>query len=268
MKIDNDTIGVLSALEFPRPDRAVIAERLDASAYKRVNEVLGALGGAWSKKEKAHIFGSDARSLVDRAIDAGEVTTTREANAELGHFPTPATLADRLVKAAQVGRGMRVLEPSAGDGAIVMALQDVGALVTAVERSPVRREILLIRVLKSRDELAPETDFMEYRASGLFDRVVMNPPFCRSGIGDHLDHVRRAHGLLKPRGVLVTVLPSSIQFRRDRRHEEMRAWLEARGTISPLPDGSFRASGTEVCTVMATIEAPPAPRRATKARTA
>jgi len=262
VKISDDTLEILSALEFPQPDRVVIAERLDARTYKRVNDVLVTLGGAWSKKDKVHVFAGDARALIDQTIDAGEITTLREANSELGHFPTPGPLAAELVEMAEVGPKMRVLEPSAGDGAIVLALQDKGAIVTAVERSPVRRGNLLIRVLKSRDQLAPETDFMSYEADEPFDRCVMNPPFCRSGLGDHLDHVRRAYGMLKPRGLLVAVLPSSIRFRRDRRHEEMRTWCEERGTIEPLPEGSFRESGTGVCTVVVRLEAPPAPRRA------
>ena len=50
-------------------------------------------------------------------------------------FPTPPDLARRVVELAEIGAGMRVLEPSAGTGALVRAIQQAleGADVVAVE---------------------------------------------------------------------------------------------------------------------------------------
>ncbi len=257
IKIPEDVLGVLAKLEYPTPSSARIAVRLDRESYLSVGKVLASLGGAWDRRSKAHVFGNgvDARSLVEGATNSGVVSRKSE-DQEFGHFPTPDFLARQLVSLAGVERGDRVLEPSAGDGAIVLALQDAGAVVVAVERHPGRRETLLRSVLKSRDSLAQEDDFLRYRpVPRLFSRVVMNPPFLCCGDGDHLDHVRYAYSLLEPGGRLVAVMPASVSFRTDRRHAAFRAWYLGVGSADALPDGSFRESGTDVRVVVLSLVA-------------
>lgn len=268
MNVTQEVLAVLGELEI-NENHVQIAAQLDRPMYTKVNKVLEAIGGKWSRRERAHVFEGNPRDLIDSVITTGKVQT----GAELGWFPTPPSLATELVQLAGVRPGDHVLEPSAGEGAIVLEIQAAGGIVTAVELDPGRREILLRDVLKSRDELAETPDFMNYwrpRAKregrsglhsdqlslGKFDRVVMNPPFCRSGMGDHLDHVRHAFEMLAPGGVLVSVLPSSVEFRTDRRHREFRAWVDERreGTIEPLPAGSFKSSGTSVHSCVVRIE--------------
>lgn len=133
-------------------------------------------------------------------------------------------------------------------------VEDVGAIVTALEADAERRDYLVAEVLKSHDTLVAYHDFIDYRGpSPKFDRVVMNPPFCKSGRGDHIDHVHHAYAMLKPGGVLVSVLPAGVSFRKDSRYRQFREWLLGSGTIEPLPEGSFSESGTNVNTVVARI---------------
>jgi predicted RNA methylase len=253
MKIAPDLLPILSTLAYPTPQQARIVDQLDRAEYTKINKVLEALGGTWNRKAKAHVFDGDAAERIAYALVVGEVETAQD----VGHFVTPAPLARQLVELAGVRHGMQALEPSAGEGAIVLALQDAGACVTAVERDHHRRMRLTERVLKGRDRLV-EGDFMHCSAGrfDLFDCTVMNPPFCRVGAGDHLDHVRKAIGLTKQGGIVVAVLPLSITFRRDRRHTEFRGYIEAMGTIAPLPARSFHASGTDVNTVVIRVVVP------------
>jgi len=246
VRLDTDVLEILSEMEFPTATSARIAGgQLDRKLYQRVNKALQALGGKWTTSKKAHVFGSDARARIEHAVTTGEVETGQD----VGHFPTPALLAAKLVRLADVRKHHHVLEPSAGGGAIVDKIVAAGAKAYAVERDPDRR-----RALTGRCNVAADVDdFLDFGVSGpaeLFDRVVMNPPFCKVGRGDHLDHVRHACSMLVEGGVLVSVLPSSIEFRRDRRYSEFRAWCEERGTIEPLPSGSFKESGTGVETVV------------------
>jgi len=246
---------------------------LDRALYVKANKALEALGGKWNRGAKAHLFGNtsaaELEASLERAITLGEVTTA----ADLGFFATPPALAKKLVGLADVRQGMTALEPSAGEGAIVRELLRVGAKVTICERDPKRfakAEAVasefkqgargpFINSWGRKPEDAdgafpafePFDDFMDVPAAQEFDRVVMNPPFCKVGKGDHLDHVYHAWQFLKPGGVLVAVLPSSVEFRTDKRHREFIAWWQDEAyafNLQPLPAGSFKASGTMVNT--------------------
>lgn len=249
MKIDQDVMEVLSGLAFDG-DKARIEKQLDRKMYLKVNKILAALGGKWTRKAKAHVFPGSAEEIVDAAIVAGEVTTRRET----GFFPTPKLLAEQLVAMADVQPGHTCLEPSAGTGRIVEALLGASPkLVVAVERDPEMREAL--QRYGGKVLVTEFPDFMSMPApGGGYDRVVMNPPFVRSGMGDHLDHVWHAYRMLNNGGVLVSVLPSGVVFRQDRRHREFREWAKERGVIDGLPPLSFRESGTDVHTCTLKLE--------------
>ncbi|TNE54821.1 MAG: SAM-dependent methyltransferase, partial [Sphingomonadales bacterium] len=86
-------------------------------------------------------------------------------------------------------------------------------------------------------------NFLETAPTGDFDQVVMNPPF----YGRHYaKHVRHALDYLKPGGRLTAILP--ITARHD--HGELD---DLRPQWSDLPIGSFRESGTNINTTVATI---------------
>jgi type I restriction-modification system DNA methylase subunit len=253
MKISNDTMALLSLVAC-NGNRAVIVEQLERKDYVTVNKVLEALGGKWSKKDRVHLFPSDAGELLDAVMLAGEVTTKRDT----GFFPTPPPLAKLLVDRLGVKPGMLALEPSAGTGNIVAPLLQAGAEVIAIERNEEMRTALAkIRAGETPHITVPHIDnFMRFRArdeARVIDVVAMNPPFCKSGEGDHLDHVRHALGLLKKGGRLGAILPAGVQFRKDKRHRELRELLQSLGTIESLPPLSFRASGTDVSTCLALV---------------
>lgn len=259
MKIDNESLATLSALEYVpgKLGHVKIVETLDRGAYTKLDKVLQALGGKWNRSAKAHIFDGDAQARIDHAITTGEVETGQD----VGHFPTPGALALDLCERADLKRGMDVLEPSAGNGDIVIALAMDAVQITAIERDPTRRSSLrnLAHTIgKSKMTVLDLDDCMLLTPehAGLFDRVVMNPPFCRVGRGDHLDHVRHAFGMLLSGGRLISVLPSSVSFRRDRRHADFRAWVIEHGVMDPLPERSFKESGTNVSTVVARMVKP------------
>jgi phospholipid N-methyltransferase len=251
MIINEDVLTVLSTAVC-HGNRLWIEQRLSRPMYLATNEVLEAIGGKWDRKQKAHVFDGDAASLLDVVLVEGCVTTRRD----IGFFPTPPPLARQLVASLDVRRGEVALEPSAGTGRIADALLEAGAVVHAVERDAKMRAALHGRGFFVSDE----DDFMLYSPvpSVGFDVIAMNPPFCQVGLGDHIDHVRKAFDLLRSGGRLAAIMPASIIFRQDRRHTQFRSWATGLGGhIEPLPDGSFRESGTLVrtCTVALTRRA-------------
>lgn len=267
MNVSTEVLSVLStALRFEGSDRAAIAVKLERGLYVSVDKVLQGLGGKWNKKAKAHVFAGEERpeDAIERVLATGVVTIVKD---DLAFFPTPYALARRLVAVAGVRQGEAVLEPSAGLGALVDAIIEAGAReVRCVERDVTMRELLAERFKHERNGktgpakvwVSHRADFMEYEGDmGYVDRVAMNPPFKRVGEGDHLDHVRHAHKQLQPgKGVLAAIMPNGVIFREDRRHKEFRAWVrDHAGSITELPEGSFKESGTGVRTCIVRIEA-------------
>ncbi len=96
-------------------------------------------------------------------------------------------------------------------------------------------------------------DFLEVPPRAVYDRVLMNPPF--SGQAD-IRHVTHALGFVKPGGMVVAVMSAGVAFRTDKATAEFREMVTASGgEITPLPEGAFKASGTDVRTVLVTLPA-------------
>jgi phospholipid N-methyltransferase len=190
---------------------------------------------------------------MNAAVSMGDDLTEHERRAaEL--FETGHTLADELAAMLDPRPGQRVLEPSAGRGALIRAVRRRcrKAEIVAVEALP-----KLCASLDRQGFGARCTDFLEIRPGDLgelVDRVLMNPPFSRQ---QDIAHVRHAVRFLRPGGVLVAVMSAGVKFRQDRAATEFRAYVEGiGGTIQDLPEGSFAAAGTMVRTVVVRLVQP------------
>jgi hypothetical protein len=171
-----------------------------------------------------------------------------------GFVWTPDALAEELTTApysdlAGMPSGSRVLEPSAGDGAIVRAIMAANdeVDVVAVEPNPDRAA-----VIGSHPRLTViGSTFEQYAADAgdgqLFDAVVMNPPFAVPGQPNlWIDHVMLAWNLLEPGGRLVAVVPEGLTFRNDRRTRDLRQLATDFGGWTSLPQDTFHV-GVKTC---------------------
>jgi len=141
-----------------------------------------------------------------------------------------------------------VLEPSAGDGRLVTAILDANpdVTVTAVEphhcRAATLTGIVGIDVVAARFEDAATTWSSDQTR---FDAVVMNPPFAlRGNPALWIDHLELSWSLLKPGARLVAVVPESLTFRTDPRHQALRVLVAEHGHSEPLPERTFTGTGT------------------------
>lgn len=250
MKIGNDVLEVLGRC-ICEGTHLRLPEQVDRKLYLAVNKVLEAAGGKWtSGKVKAHVFAGDAAAAIDVPLLTGEIAIPKD---EFDFFETPADVVRRLITLADPWPDHRILEPSAGTGAILeLLLETFGYETTAIELNVEHARKLefdwpgIVRVLVG--------DFLQCNPDGFgrFDRVLMNPPFSGS---KGLDHFLHAITFLNPGGRCVAILPAGITFRTDRRWREVRELIEAHGYIEPLPDGAFKSSGTMVNTVIAVYNA-------------
>lgn len=171
-------------------------------------------------------------------------------DARTEYFPTPAPVVQRMISAAGYpGDGVTVLEPSAGLGAIARPVAALGASVDCIELNG-----QLAGKLRQAGYTVRCADFLEVEPAPAYDRVMMNPPF--GGQAD-IRHVTHALGFLKPGGLLVAVMSAGAEFRQDKTAEAFRKLVaDCGGSIEPLPDDAFKASGTSVRTVLAVIPCP------------
>lgn len=244
MKVENDVLAVLSRATIDGP-KLILTGQLDRKLYDRTNKVLEAAGGKWDRKAKAHVFTSDASERVEQIILTGDIVVPKD---DFEYFPTPPAVVARVLELADIERGMRVLEPSAGQGALAVPAAIAGCEVDCFELMPLNFAIL------SKDDrlgIIQPGDFLKATPRAEYDRVIMNPPFSRQA---DIKHVLHALQFLRPGGLLVSVMAASVGFRENKLTTDFRALIAARGgSIEALPAGSFKASGTMVNTVLVTI---------------
>lgn len=244
MQVSSDVLAVLSAANLDGQN-LFLTGQLDRKLYERTNKVLEAAGGKWNRKAKAHVFDAPAVDRVDQIILTGSVVVPKD---EFNYFPTPPALVDRLMVLASIKPGMRMLEPSAGKGAIAYPCAEAGAVVDCFELMPANFAALAgdLRLGSVRNE-----DFLAAEPAPVYDRVVMNPPFAKQADIKHVTHALR---FLAPGGLLVAVMSAGVTFRTDARTTEFRRLVDERGgSIEDNPAGSFKESGTDVNTVTVVV---------------
>ena len=113
---------------------------------------------------------------------------------------TPPEVAARMVNYLELSADLSVLEPSAGTGNIIDAL-DGHKNITAVELN-----YSLCKILRNRIEPIQQC-FLEYSTEPRsFDRVIMNPPFNKIK-----SHMNAAISCLGASGLLVALVPITYQ---------------------------------------------------------
>jgi predicted RNA methylase len=223
--------------------------QLDRKMYAAVAKIIELAGGKWNKKAKCHLFAHDAAETIEPLLLTGEISDTKK---DFGQFDTPASIARLAVSRARIEPGMWVLEPSAGLGSLVIAIEQAGGLVEAFEIDARRLHTLKESGCMLNGGVHLQ-DFLATKTKPVFDRVLMNPPF--AGQAD-IKHVTHAMEFLKPGGRLVAIMSNGVAFRTNKATLEFRDLMERHGgEITPLPEGAFKESGTGVNTVMITMDA-------------
>ena len=249
MRVNNDVLAVLSRAET-KGDSLFLCGMLGRNMYTQVNKVLEAAGGKWNRKAKAHIFDGDAATRIDQIIMTGEVDVPKD---DFNFFETPPPVVERLLELAGIEPGMRVLEPSAGKGAIAFPCAEAGGDVDCIESMKALYEFLMNHPRRKALGIIEHQDFLRVEPLNIYDRVVMNPPFMKQS---DITHVLHALQFLRRGGLLVAVMSAGVAFRENRKTVDFRNIVCAHeGLIEPMAPGAFKSSGTMVSTVIVTIPA-------------
>lgn len=225
-----------------------LPEQLDRKLYLAVNKVIAGAGGKWNRTLDCHIFPSDPRAVLGLAVATGEGVNVQQA---LQAFYTPEVVANRVIELAEIRAYQRVLEPSAGHGALAKLAVNAGGIVSCyeIDVEAVAKLRASSRIPGVSDfNLVAQADFLQvtWQHTRAFDAVVMNPPFTKN---QAVQHVAHAFKFLKPGGVLVAIVPDNFWVKCTKATKPILDELEAaKDYEEKLPAGTFRESGTDVAT--------------------
>ena len=233
MKINDDVANILANSTVEENKLFLPQSQLERKLYLSVDKVLKAIGGKWNRKGKAHLFPESPENIIEEILQTGEYT---DAKKEYNFFETPEPLAKQLIEMAAIDGGT-VLEPSAGRGAIAKFLS-----CDCVEVEEGNRKYLS----EKRFKLVGE-DFLQFNTP--YDYIIANPPFSKQ---QDIDHVFHMIALARKR--VVSVMSASVLFRDNKKTVEFRELINRwGGTITPLPEKTFRDSGTNVNTCVVEV---------------
>jgi len=241
LRFDEQVLTVLRSMDWQNDGELGILTcgQLDRKMYTSVNKALDAMGGKWNRKLGGHVFKIDPRNQVEGLLDSGELLVEKD-----GFFETPTEVIDRMFEVAPPLINERVLEPSAGIGAIALRLIEVrykATYLNLIEKNAVRVDILKEKFNEASIRCMDFLSLNPLTTNRKFDRIYMNPPF--ENLQD-IDHVQHAYKFLSDNGIMVSVMAESAFFRSDKKSVAFREWLT--GYNEELPEGSFKSSGTMV----------------------
>lgn len=246
------TAAAIAALNDCTVDGMVVKlgpDQLDRKLYVEVKNALEAIGGAWKGgKVFGFVFKHDPAELLED-LQGG---TRRNLKKEFQFFATNPQRAAHLVELAEIDSpDLLVLEPSAGDGAIVKAIlaHEPGLCVHAFELMPQNRDILA----KIEDCIIVGDDFLKntFDPNLTFHRIIANPPFANN---QDIDHIYEMYRRLKVNGVMVTIASKHWQFASGKKEDAFKGWLDRMDAdIEEIESGDFKQSGTNVATCIIKI---------------
>jgi hypothetical protein len=133
-------------------------------------------------------------------MDIVDQESLREYKKKFNFFETPEKIGEKMGFFLQeMGRGVRILEPSAGRGALIKIIDRHATFSPQIDFCEIQKDFC--------DELTTYNkvgeDFIEYTPGGIYDAVIMNPPYKNGLAKKHTDH---AWDCLKPGGRLIVLV--------------------------------------------------------------
>lgn len=240
-----------------RTERWELTRDADIAITRKAYAVLGTIKDQWDLKDVMEMMAktdrlkrmgitNDAqlqdacRALLPHlAATKEESAVVKAERAIIGQkvgidfFPTPAHVAQRMAKLARITKGMRVLEPSAGNGNLADAAAAAGGVVDVIEISSQLRDILTAKGYNVVDH-----DFNGFTPETPYPAILMNPPFSNR---QDAEHIMRAYGMLASGGTLVAIAGEGVFFGQDKKAEAFRDWLETHtADVQKLDGGTFQ----------------------------
>ena len=221
--------------------------QLNKKSYATVKQWVEEAGGKWTGgKVQGFTFDFDATRVASVLMQGKRCNLQQD----FQFFATPPEVADWLVSlAGDFSPDCKVLEPSAGTGAIIDAIHRVqpDVVVDCYELMPENKEKLSkldhIRLLGD--------DFTQAEHPSEYDLIVANPPFSKN---QDIRHVMQMYHDLKPGGTVAAITSRHWQQASEKACKDFRAFLEeVSAQVYEIEEGAFKKSGTGVGTIAIVI---------------
>ena len=214
--------------------------QLNKKSYATVKQWVEEAGGKWTGgKVQGFTFDFDATRVASILMQGKRCNLQQD----FQFFATPPEVADWLVSlAGDFSPDCKVLEPSAGTGAIIDAIHRVqpDVVVDCYELMPENVEHLS----KVEGAHIVGTDF--FHCHDKYDRIIANPPFANN---QDIDHLYMMYERLNVGGELSCIVSQHWKFANDQKCAHFRQWLEMNeAEIIDFDKGDFKESGTIVGT--------------------
>jgi hypothetical protein len=213
--------------------------QLERGLYLEVAKALQLIGGKWKGgKVFGFVFQNDPSELLAQ-ISSGQ---RRDIKKEYQFFATPDGLADKLVEMAEIRNELSILEPSAGQGAIINAIHRrySSINVDCFELMDINQTFLL----KLPNVKFQDSDFLGFSPLPKYDRIIANPPFTKN---QDIDHIRHMFECLSPGGILVSISSRHWTLSNNKKEKAFSDWLKSlNAEITEIDPGVFKESGTMV----------------------
>ena len=223
--------------------------QLERKLYEDVAKSLQLIGGKWKGgKISGFVFNEEPDELLAQ-ISNGQ---KRDLKKEFQFFATPQPLAARLVQLANIEQYDLILEPSAGQGAIIKEIQkESKETVHYCELMPLNRTFLS----KFNNVQYITDNFLKLAANkivqGMFHKIIANPPFANN---QDIDHLKVMYNVCAIGGRIVSVMGKHWQYGSENKCKQFRQWLnEIDSEIIELEAGEFKESGTNIATCILII---------------
>lgn len=209
--------------------------RFSKKQYNDVKTEITKAGGTYNKN--GFDFIESAISVYDRIISGA----TYNLKKEFQFFATPERLAEKLVFLADLKQHDTILEPSAGQGAIIKEINKVCDVVPdCFELMDVNTVILNKSGL--RFNLIGD-DFLKHNGE-VYTKIIANPPFTKN---QDIDHLKEMYECLARGGRLVCITSESWVNGSQKKQVDFKNWLdEIKAEVLDIEKGSFKESGTTV----------------------
>jgi predicted RNA methylase len=233
-------------------------DQLDRKIYLEVKSRLELIGGKWKGgKVQGFVFPEDPSELLEQISNCA----IRNLKKEFQYFATPDDLADELVEAAfyaitdseEDNEDIKISEPSAGQGAIVKAInrytggaKDVYCFEAMPTNQTILKKISTVKFLGD--------DFLSHSGEK-FDVIIANPPFSKN---QDIDHIRKMWDCLNVGGRIVSVASNHWRLSDNKKETEFRNWINSiNADVIDIEAGRFKESGTEIAACYVIIDKRP-----------